>query len=497
MEDIERDNLASERIQKSSTKQKYNLPNNVKLQYGFVPMKDPPITTSTRTSQPQYQIQYQIQPQYQYYNPQEYSSQYSLLAQQQQSVVPQQSVQQQLVQHISQTQSPQHQTAQHQATQYQTTKYQAAQQQAAQQQAALQHAALQQAALQQAALQQTAQHQAAQQQAAQHQAAQQQIAQQQIAQYQIAQQPTAQYPIAQHASVQQYPAQQYQYVHQPISQSPKYTSQQYKQFQRQPEGQSQKGTQQYQYQQPYYTTKADNLQNIIDNHLQNYLKQSDQQYVPAPQYVYVQPNQEASTSIQNVVDPKGNLQYVTYLPLTQIAQGNFVQSDLTASHTFNVVPQALPTKGAAASQNSIQYEQPKIDYSQLQQTTEFQYKDSPTVEYTEDTTAQYEQTLPNKAPTTKYTTEQLQYPENQAKQVQIQKQVMLEIDFPKRKPQSLLESYVPSVLQYQYYKNQQAKLQQLLKNTQQSVGKNSAVKQQYVPTQPITYQHLSNYQNQK
>lgn len=389
LEDIERDNLASERNVNYGTKPKPHLPSGIKMQYGFRPMKNPPVIQQQH--EPQYQVQYQYQPQFQYYTPQEYNNQYA-------------------AGHQQTTQQQQYQPQFQQQYQYQTI-------------------------------------------------AQPQPEAQALVQHQIVQQPT-----------------RYTHLQQQSQQQPQQTTQ-YQQA-----TQYQEPTQ---YQQPYFLTKNENLQSIIDNHLQNYLKQSQQQYVETPQYVYVQPNQEASDNVQSVVDSKGNLQYYTYVPVSQVTQGDFVQSDLTDAQTYNVAPQISPSKDAALSQNTIPYEHPPI-------TIPFKHQ------YNAETVALYNQA---KAIAAKYPTKEADYSDKQSNPVQLQKQVMLEFDYSKRKPQSLLESYVPSILQYQYYKAQQARIQQQFKNAL-TAGKSSAVKQAYKiqtpqeTTSQVTYQQVPNYQHQ-
>ncbi|XP_044254391.1 uncharacterized protein LOC123004926 [Tribolium madens] len=181
--------------------------------------------------------------------------------------------------------------------------------------------------------------------------------------------------------------------------------------------------QQYYYQQqqpvnhqnPYQ--QYENVQYVTDNSI----AQAQQQYY-TPQYVYLQQYSAPSTAIQSVVDPKGGIQYVMYVP-------SYVPKAEQTQNYENVV----------YTNDQQAYVVPETQYVQTQQVT-------PAIKYA---------------------------PQPQAEKTQ---QV-----FTKSEPKSLLDSYVPSILQVQYYKQQQSQanaIQQSLKDVSTVIGKSS-----YRPTQ--------------
>ncbi|KYB28055.1 hypothetical protein TcasGA2_TC008236 [Tribolium castaneum] len=176
--------------------------------------------------------------------------------------------------------------------------------------------------------------------------------------------------------------------------------------------------------QQYYYQQQQSVQNPYQQYenvqyvTDNSIAQAQQQYY-TPQYVYLQQYTAPSTAIQSVVDPKGGIQYVMY-----------------------VVPKAEQTQNYenvvyTNSNEQQQYVVPQTQYVQTQQVT-------PEIKY---------------AP-------------------QPEKPQQL---FTKSEPKSLLDSYVPSILQVQYYKQQQAQanaIQHSLKDVSTVSGKSS-----YRPTQ--------------
>ncbi|XP_050502418.1 uncharacterized protein LOC114349007 isoform X2 [Diabrotica virgifera virgifera] len=147
----------------------------------------------------------------------------------------------------------------------------------------------------------------------------------------------------------------------------------------------------------------DNVQYVADNNID---QGAGQQHYNPQQYYYLQQQYQApTTSIQAVVDPKGGLQYIMYIPTYVSNQGSQQQSTDQTQNYENVV----------YSDNDQTYQQPQ---SSPQYTT-----------YTE------------KQPTLE--TGKSAYN-------------VKATDFTfKREPKSLLDSYVPSVLQLQYYKQAQ------------------------------------------
>ncbi|XP_074038136.1 uncharacterized protein [Leptinotarsa decemlineata] len=137
------------------------------------------------------------------------------------------------------------------------------------------------------------------------------------------------------------------------------------------------------------------LQYLSDNSI---AQQAVQQYY-TPQYVYLQPNQAPTSSVQTIVDPKGSLHYLMYLPAYQNPSGEQTQNydnvhNGGAEQTSYQLPQQAP------SYNTIRYSQ-------------------------KDESTQFEQ------PKNLYTKAEFGA---------------------KREPKSLLDSYVPSALQLQYFR---------------------------------------------
>lgn len=140
--------------------------------------------------------------------------------------------------------------------------------------------------------------------------------------------------------------------------------------------------------------KYDNLQYVADNTID---QGAGQQNYDAQQYYYLQQYQEPSTSIQAVVDPKGGLQYIMYIPTYVSNQA----TEQTQNHE-NVV----------YSNNQQQsYQSPQPEYNT--------YSENPKTFETGKSTYNFKA---NETP------------------------------FNRREPKSLLDSYVPSALQLQFYK---------------------------------------------
>ncbi|XP_030767629.1 uncharacterized protein LOC115891325 [Sitophilus oryzae] len=146
------------------------------------------------------------------------------------------------------------------------------------------------------------------------------------------------------------------------------------------------------------------VQYISDNSVTQSQSDGHQQYSAGPQYYYVQQYQAPSTEVQTVVDPKAPVQYVTYVP----------------SNTHNSIPVEPKYQQAYA----VTYETPPP----VKQTT---VKYVSTKQYSRPKTVQYVQAAPSSG-------------------YYNQEEVVI-----KREPKSLLDSYVPSILQLQYLKRHQ------------------------------------------
>lgn len=203
-----------------------------------------------------------------------------------------------------------------------------------------------------------------------------------------------------------------------------------------------------QYESQQYYQQYENLPYVVGNQL-NQLYPTYQQYTPAPQYYYTQ--QQATNNIQSVVDPKtGQVQYFMYLPTPYY-------SPEVAADT-NDIEQPQTYANVDTAQN---YVVPSTQEVQYQYVNDQQPQKYTMVQYLPQTSVKETQGLQ-------------QIPQVHAQQLQQVPKVEPSAYVPKREPQSLLESYVPSILQYQYYKQQQAKInaiQQSLKTRQSLIGK--------------------------
>lgn len=138
------------------------------------------------------------------------------------------------------------------------------------------------------------------------------------------------------------------------------------------------------YYQPQPSYENNNIQYVSENEVQ------PQYYTQQPQYVYFQPYTAPTTAVQTVVDLKGGVQYIMYVPA-------YTSQKEEPSHNFDhVVPEN-------------NQEQPLYQEEEVQPTPSIKYAPEP----------------PAQAPKNDY--------------------------------KSLLDSYVPSYLQVQYYKQQQAR----------------------------------------
>lgn len=162
---------------------------------------------------------------------------------------------------------------------------------------------------------------------------------------------------------------------------------------------------QYLQAQPQQYQQYENVQYVTDNSI----AQPEQ-----PQYYFVQQYQAPSTAVEAVVDPKG-----TYLTN---------KTSLTNQHFFtDVLAYYTPNSIGSTEEKYLQpyYVKPE---PQLPPVT---------------TSTKYTKVLPSKPKEVKYAT----VPEKQYQQPQ--QEVII-----KRTPKSLLDSYVPSVVQLQYLRQQ-------------------------------------------
>ncbi|GJQ65588.1 hypothetical protein Trydic_g7686 [Trypoxylus dichotomus] len=211
---------------------------------------------------------------------------------------------------------------------------------------------------------------------------------------------------------------------------------------------------QYQYQQ------YENIPYVVDNQLLQNSKTDQQQYY-GQQLVYFQPTISPSNNIQMVIDPKGNIKYYTYVPSQYYSEVKNNDDPIkniqvqTIPPTYNNVGPQIFTREPDYQQlpkNEHQYiTQPQlppqpvtqaIEYIQPTQTIAQQ------VQYVEPTQESFAKTQFIKPTTTQQpfiASQQLIQPTQLPKTQYVSK----------GEPQSLLDSYVPSILQLQYYKQQQ------------------------------------------
>lgn len=237
--------------------------------------------------------------------------------------------------------------------------------------------------------------------------------------------PQQQYPTATYAQQQQY------VTYQPATEASPAAYQQY--LARKPQYVEQNQYQQY-----------ENVQYVTDNSL-------GQATYYTPQYVYVQPYPAASNNVQSVVDPKGAVQYVMYIPTPAYVVRPSATKAAPEQEYVNVVPQDYPA----------QYENTDSQYVQY---------------VTPDVQEEPKASVPIPTP-----------------QVPSQKYAIKEYVSPKKEPKSLLDSYVPSYLQVQYYKQQQAQSNSIPQPPKAAVtsGKAQQIKTVYA-TSPQS-QSASNY----
>lgn len=258
-----------------------------------------------------------------------------------------------------------------------------------------------------------------------------------------------------YAQQQQYSPQQYsvrpspaqQYVPQQYTSTPQqqYTPPQQYYTTYQPTVQFRQYKQQY-VEQPTHYQQYENVPLITDNSI---AQQQPAYYTP--RYVYVQPIPAASTSVQSVVDPKARIQYVMYIPTPAYVTASNPKSEnaLQESQEYvNIVPQTYVNY--PSQQQEQEYETAAVDDNQYTQYDVQDAAKSAGVQYVKAS----------------------QEPEEQ-------RYVSPEYVTPKKQPKSLLDSYVPSYLQVQYYKQQQQQ-QQFQANAIPEQGKTSAGKTQQV-----------------
>lgn len=194
------------------------------------------------------------------------------------------------------------------------------------------------------------------------------------------------------------------------------------------------------------------IQYVVDNSIQQpdpqHTPQEEQKYYQ--QLVYLQPYQtpSASSNIHSVSDTKGNVQYVMYIP-----------SGAAPAATY-----ATDTVLAYPTNQETQYVyQPVLDESHV-----------PNIPNESTVTTKSQGVVPHtQSPSNSGAAGLLQYDT-------IKGPKRFERPVFKHQPTSLLDSYVPSYLQYQYYKQQQAEtvnaIKQSLKLSTSDVGKTDVVK---------------------
>nr|CAH7745434.1 unnamed protein product [Callosobruchus chinensis] len=174
-----------------------------------------------------------------------------------------------------------------------------------------------------------------------------------------------------------------------------------------------------------------NVQYVTDNNIGN---QQQQQY-SSPQYVYLQQDPAPSTSVQTFVDPKGGIQYIMLIP----------QSAIT---TTNEQPQKY--ENLAYTTTDVEADNQK--YAQVSYSSQKEQEVPTGQQYV----YQYEQ-KDEKAPAAgvQYVV-QPQYEQKEQQQVQYvhpkQQYTKPSEYIIKREPKSLLDSYIPSVVQLEYYR---------------------------------------------
>ncbi|XP_022903012.2 GATA zinc finger domain-containing protein 10-like [Onthophagus taurus] len=160
--------------------------------------------------------------------------------------------------------------------------------------------------------------------------------------------------------------------------------------------------------------------------------------INTPQYVYLQPS--SSNNIQMVVDSKGQVKYFMYVPVPYVKQD---------SQYNNVGPQIFTQEAEYQAQNSNSQYENQPQFSETPQQPQLQQQ----ISYVPVEKTQYT---------------------------------------PKGEPQSLLDSYVPSVLQYQYYKQQEQQgLNSLVKKSSEKLNQKRYNSPQQIYTIPSDSSELA------
>ncbi|KAG5878754.1 hypothetical protein JTB14_012124 [Gonioctena quinquepunctata] len=192
--------------------------------------------------------------------------------------------------------------------------------------------------------------------------------------------------------------------------------------------------------QAYYVPQAqnqyqyfENVPYVADNNLG---QQVGQQYLTSP-YLYLPQYQGSSSSVQNVVDTKGLLQYLSYLPTNAVPSAEQSQNYENVVYTVGDDQTQYQNPEEAQSYNTLQYSQKEETSQYAQPESVISQNEQPAQYAQQGESAQYVQTG-----------ESAQYgqPENNYNNAEV---------VIRREPKSLLDSYVPSYLQLQYYRQTQ------------------------------------------
>ncbi|VEN37875.1 unnamed protein product [Callosobruchus maculatus] len=218
-----------------------------------------------------------------------------------------------------------------------------------------------------------------------------------------------------------------------------------------------------------------NVQYVTDNSIGN----QQQQYY-SPQYVYLQQDPAPSTSVQTFVDPKGGVQYIMLIP----------QSAIT---TTSEQPQKYENLAYATTDGEADNQK----YSQISYSNEKEQEVPAVQQYV----YQYEQ-KEGKAPAAgvQYVVHP-QYEQKEQQQVQYvppKPQYTKPSEYIiKREPKSLLDSYIPSVVQLEYYRQIQqnairdnAKVPQVFHKRQEFASQTSTTED---TTPDVSRQYFTKY----
>nr|CAI5832368.1 unnamed protein product [Callosobruchus analis] len=174
-----------------------------------------------------------------------------------------------------------------------------------------------------------------------------------------------------------------------------------------------------------------NVQYVADNNIGN---QQQQQYY-SPQYVYLQQDPAPSTSVQTFIDPKGGVQYIMLIPQPAITTTNEQPQKYENLAYASVDGESYSQKYAQVSYNN-QKEQEVPTGQQYVYQYEQKEEKAPAAGVQYVVQPQYEQKEQ----------QQVQYVHPKPQYTKPSEYII------KREPKSLLDSYIPSVVQLEYYR---------------------------------------------